>query len=112
MSEPQTKVSVYRGCELVHEQVVAPGDYTIAEDGKVRVCAPGETPVGPTLRIVGDEWRVEDQGTLDGTVLDGEEVTVPTIIMPEPESPPPRPRHTLASAGPADLASEDSHSGC
>ena len=108
MSEPQTKVSVYRGGELVHEQVVAPGDYTIAEDGAVRACAPGETPVGPTLRIVGDEWRVEDQGTLDGTVLDGEEVTVPTIIMPGQNL-----RHrgldiTLASAGPADLGPEDS----
>ncbi len=64
--------------------------------------------MGPTIRIVGDEWRVEDQGTLDGTVVDGEAVTVPTIIMPGQNL-----RHrgldiTLASAEPSVPASEDS----
>lgn len=82
MPDSQTKVSVYQHGKLICEQVLPPGEYVVAQDGAVKECASERASEGPKLHFNGENRVVEDAGSMEGTMLDGESITVPTVLMP------------------------------
>ena len=85
MSVPQTKVSVFRRDELLHERVLPPGNYLIgsAVDADIHVQGEGVAERHARLELGESEWRIVNLESATGTFVNDEAVKKPTAILPD-----------------------------
>ena len=79
----QTKLSVYLGDELIHEQVLSPGEYLIGqEDGAgIRFKAEHLAARHARLRLGFEQCTLEDLGSQSGTYLNGKPIAGATMVQ-------------------------------
>jgi hypothetical protein len=84
MLPPKTKVSVFKGENLVSEHELPPGEYVIGSGDDARIKIDGEPLLAKhaVLNVRFNDWIIEDMGSASGTFVNGERVTEPRPVFP------------------------------
>ncbi len=83
MSEPQTKIMVFRRDGATEEQILPPGDYVVGQDATAQIQLDGDVESRHArLKHEDGAWMVEDLGSLAGTFLDDQPVKESTVVRP------------------------------